>query len=621
MIGKSVRFRRHTPAWVLFSLLVLALGGTSLRASPAHAQEDPSGPRHAPSSGGEEPATTLRPASAEAKATKKNAKSAFRSFANAGTPKELATTITRTTAFEFGAPLLLNLAAVRKAMEKTPVEKKTRSSIRTQIKTVMKKYRPAKKPKSQEERFRKMRANGHAFFLDMVKLSNKVAEKLGTESHVNMQTFLGNIPAEEHWTFEKMSASKVNVILTGDRVEIGEHSFLMSRPPVVVKKNGSWKVQITGVSRYSLFPSSGERLRLREPISISQAQFDEYFQKSASLPVTGPMNDRLSDAWTTRSESAIITLSELDVSYESGRLVPEVGLRLFLPPFPHLGIPKSAFRQYNGEIQIDQVTDQQGNTYSSGFWNQEVVFTYDSRFATPDGMGPAMEKEYSQELGEEGLAPKDLSKIRGSVTFSFPINAENKTVAVSERDNQTALQAGGVNVQVTKKSDRQFTLVYPREKQNLILRLYGLTKNGDVQPLEVKSSDFDSGTFTSTVETQKPVQEIGLSAGSSLYEKTVPFELDFTTRRASIPLFTSGAKTTLGGAPFEVVNSTYSKKESRTHIFLRQGGPVTDGLLAGTYYDGVQDPSTGSRTITVGYSRFLRYEKKPKRLLLYLVAN
>ena len=42
----------------------------------------------------------------------------------------------------------------------------------------------------------------------------------------------------------------------------------MSRPPVVVKTNGAWKVQITGVSRFSLAPSSGKRLHLTEPLSI-----------------------------------------------------------------------------------------------------------------------------------------------------------------------------------------------------------------------------------------------------------------------------------------------------------------------------------------------------------------
>lgn len=136
--------------------------------------------------------------------------------------------------------------------------------------------------------------------------------------------------------------------------------------------------------------------------------------------------------------------------------------------------------------------------------------------------------------------------------------------------------------------------------------------------LEIKSSDFESGTFTSTVTTKSPVQSIGLCAGSSMYEKTFPFELDLTIRRASIPLFKSGATTSLGGTSFEVVNSVYNEKESQTRIFLRQAGPLSKGMLAGIHYAGVKDPSIGSRKVTVGYTRFLRYEKKPERLLLFL---
>jgi hypothetical protein len=230
-----------------------------------------------------------------------------------------------------------------------------------------------------------------------------------------------------------------------------------------------------------------------------------------------------------------------------------------------------------------------------------------------------MEAEYNQELKEEGLAPSALSKISGSVTFFFPINAQKPTVPVSELTEQTALTAGKVEVQLQKQSDQKFIVVWPREKRDLILRLYGLTKSGEVLPLDQQSADFESGYFTSTVETKKPIQKIGLCAGSASYEKTFPFELDVTVRRASIPLFEPGATETLGGPSFEVANSIYDEKAKQTHIFLRQSGLVTDGRIGGFHYAGVEGPGVGSRTVTFGYNRFLRYEKKPKRLLLYLI--
>jgi len=579
----------------------------------------PSAPSHAPI--GTKPGPAPRSSAPDAKGAVNTAKAAFRAFTNAETPEELTDTITRTTAFEFGAILMLEVAALRRGMAgpaKDLVEDDAQSYVGKELTRVMKKYKPEETPTSDEERYRKMKENGYSFFLDMVTVSNTMAEKLGTPPHVDVTHFLENIPGETHWTFEKVSDSKVNVVLTGDRVEVGEHSFLMSRPPVVVKTNGAWKVQITGVSRFSLAPSSGKRLHLTEPLSIGASPFDTYFQNPSSLPVAAPFADRRSGA-TTRAGAAIVTLSELDVSYADGRLVPDVELRAFLPAFPHLGIPKNAFRKYNGALSIDQVTDQKGNTYSSGFWDEEKTFTYDSRFATPDGIGPAMEAEYNQELKEEGLAPSALSKISGSVTFFFPINAQKSTVPVSELTEQTALTAGKVEVQLQKQSDQKFTVVWPREKRDLILRLYGLTKSGEVLPLDQQSADFESGYFTSTVETKKPIQKIGLCAGSAVYEKTLPFELDVTVRRASIPLFEPGATETLGGSSFEVANSIYDEKAKQTHIFLRQSGPVTDGRIGGFHYAGVEEPSVGSRAATFGYNRFLRYEKKPKRLLLYLI--
>jgi hypothetical protein len=565
---------------------------------------------------------------AGASAVPDEARAAFRAFATADTPDALTATVTRPTAFELGALLLFDYVVLSRSLEKVfggLLDSSTRKQIGTSIRSVMKKYTPEDNPGSREARVRKMRANGHSFLLDMVRLSRETAERLGARPHVDMSTFLGNIPGEQHWAFETVNDTTVNVLLPGDRVRIGGRSFLMSGPPQVVKTDGEWRVRITGVSRLSLVPSSGDRLHLEEPLPIDANPLDTFFDTAASLPLTPPMSEAPPRP-TARSGPATVTLQGLDVEREQGRLVPSVDLRVFLPPFPHLGVPKTSFRSYSGEIAIDQVTDTAGNTYTDSFWDEEVVFTLDSRFATPHGMGPAMEAEYNQELAAEGLSPAGLSSIEGTVTLFFPIDADTASVPVSALSRQTALSAGDVTVRLKKQDDQTFTVVWARDDTERILRLYGRTADGRVQPLDLESADHEDGTHTGTAKTEKPVESVALCAGRRVYEKTVPFALDLTVRRASIPLFEPGATTTLGGTAFTVVNGTYDQKAGEARIFLRQDGPLDTGMLAEVYHAGGTDPDTqaGGMTVqsagvTVGYTRFLRFRKKPAELLLFLV--
>ena len=607
----------HFPASLRPSLaLLIGTVCVGLLAGPSVAQHAPSGPSPSASA-----------PTADAPRVPDEAKAAFRAFATAESPDALTATVTRSTAFELGAFLLFDYAVLSRSLEKdygNLLDPSTQDEIGTSIRSVMKKYTPEENPGSREARVRKMRSNGHSFFLDMVRLSNETAERLGAQPHVDMSTFLGNIPAERHWTFEAVNDTTVNVLLPGDRVTLGTHSFLMSGPPHVVKTDGEWKVQITGVSRLSIAPSSGRRLHLEEPLSIDKDQLDTFFDTATSLPLTPPMSETPPHP-TARSGPTTVTLQGLDVEHEQNRLVPTVDLRVFLPPFPHLGVPRTSFRTYSGEIAIDQVTDTEGNTYSDSFWDEEVVYTLDSRFATPHGMGPAMEAEYSQALNAEGLSPAALSSIKGSVTLFFPIDADTSSVPVGQLTSRTALSAGDVTVRLKKQDDQTFTVVWSRSDTERILRLYGRTADDRVVPLDLKSSDHEDGTHTGTAKTGEAVKSIALCAGRRLYEKTIPFSLDLTVQRASIPLFEPGAATTLGGTTFTVVNSTYSQEASEARIFLRQDGPLSTGTLADIYHASGTDPDTPSRgmtvqsaSVSVGYTRFLRFDKKPDELLLFL---
>lgn len=220
------------------------------------------------------------------------AKEAFAEFQNAETTEELAESVTRKTAFEFGAVLLQDAQSFLRYLRrvKPVLEEGARGKIQEKLNETMETYKP-ENPENTDDRFRKARQSGREFFLDMVEFTNWIAEESDVSPHVNPDMYRKNIPGSNHCTFEKQSNSRVNVILDGDRVEVDGNSYLMSEGVEVVKQDDSWKVDKTGIMRYRNSDETKDRLHLRETLSTSSDPLDSFFEDPGNLPVHGEIKE------------------------------------------------------------------------------------------------------------------------------------------------------------------------------------------------------------------------------------------------------------------------------------------------------------------------------------------
>jgi len=557
--------------------------------------------------------------------TPKQAQKAFQSFSGAGSPEELTKTITRRTAFELGTSLwVTEVMPVGRHLRRhsgTLVDGKTVKNVKKRFKKFAKKYNVKKlNETSTNKAFQMLKDRAYDYFLDVFGLAEYVSKTLGAPTQVDANNILKHIPAQEHWTFENISDTKVDVVLPGDRIQFGNRTIRMSAPPYVVKKNGDWNVHLTGVDFTGWKKYGVDHYRFTETYSTGKDVYDAFFDDATSLPATGSMKSELSGPLATRSGSAIVRLNGLGVESEDGKLKPESAhLQILVPPFPHLGRTRNMIRHHDAELELSEATNHQGKNIDLNS-EDNASFEYRSRFVSPAGLGPVMEIERSLDIKADFTAdqpvpaPEKLSGISGKLTFHFPILCQTSSVSVSSSNEKQSLTAGQVQMTVRKKSDKKFVLTYSRDHRDHILKTYGRTENGKVQALDTSDLEHgESGKRILTVETKKPIQEIVLVGGSSLYEKTIPFEFKFGVEHSDIPL-ENGASTNLGGTTFTIVKSHINNDEGETHVRLQQSGPLTDGKLAGIRSSGAKKSRCRSREGRVGFTTFYQYRCKPKKL-------